>query len=81
MKSSLVRKIYPKSVIERLDKKNKLLGISYNYDLDSLLKSHLLISVFIFLIILIIKNDLMKMLKNNPDKIVLGCTHYPYLMK
>ena len=59
MKSSLVRKIYPKSVIERLDKKNRLLGISYNYDLDSLLKSHLLISVFIFMIILIIKNDLM----------------------
>lgn len=28
----------------------------------------------------IIKNDLEKMLKNNPDKIVLGCTHYPYLL-
>lgn len=28
----------------------------------------------------IIKSDLEKMLKNNPDKIVLGCTHYPYLL-
>ena len=59
MKSSLVRKIYPKNAIERINRKNKLLGISYNYDLDSLLKSHLLISVFIFMIVLIIKNDLM----------------------
>ena len=29
----------------------------------------------------IIKNDLDKMLKNNPEKIVLGCTHYPFLLK
>ena len=28
----------------------------------------------------IIKNDLDKMMKNNPEKIVLGCTHYPYLL-
>lgn len=28
----------------------------------------------------IIKNDLEKMLINKPDKIVLGCTHYPYLL-
>ena len=28
----------------------------------------------------IIKNDLDKMLKNEPDKIILGCTHYPYLI-
>jgi len=27
-----------------------------------------------------IKNDLDKMLENNPQKIVLGCTHYPYLL-
>ncbi len=27
----------------------------------------------------IIKSDLDKMLENNPDKIVLGCTHYPFL--
>ena len=26
-----------------------------------------------------VKNDLMKMLKHKPDKIILGCTHYPYL--
>lgn|SRR5574344_15571 len=29
----------------------------------------------------IIKNDLDKMLENNPEKIVLGCTHYPFLIK
>ena len=29
----------------------------------------------------IIKSDLDKMLKNNPEKIVLGCTHYPFLLK
>lgn len=28
----------------------------------------------------IIKKDLEKILKNNPDQIVLGCTHYPYLL-
>lgn len=27
-----------------------------------------------------IKNDLGKMLENKPQKIVLGCTHYPYLL-
>ena len=27
-----------------------------------------------------VKNDLNLMLKNNPEKIVLGCTHYPYLL-
>lgn len=29
----------------------------------------------------IIKSDLEKMLKNKPDKIILGCTHYPYLLR
>ena len=29
----------------------------------------------------IIYSDLDKMLLNNPEKIVLGCTHYPYLLK
>ena len=28
----------------------------------------------------IIKSDLDKMLQNNPEKIVLGCTHYPFLL-
>lgn len=27
-----------------------------------------------------IKDNLDKMLKNSPDKIILGCTHYPYLL-
>lgn len=29
----------------------------------------------------IVKSDLDRMLENNPDKIVLGCTHYPFLIK
>ena len=28
----------------------------------------------------IVKNDLDNMMKNNPEKIILGCTHYPYLV-
>ena len=28
----------------------------------------------------IVQSDLGMMLKNNPEKIVLGCTHYPYLL-
>ena len=28
----------------------------------------------------LIKENLNKMLKNNPDKIILGCTHYPFLL-
>lgn len=28
----------------------------------------------------VIKSDLDKMMQNKPDKIVLGCTHYPYLL-
>ncbi len=29
----------------------------------------------------IVRNDLEKMLLNNPEKIVLGCTHYPFLLE
>lgn len=29
----------------------------------------------------VIKSDLDKMMLNNPEKIVLGCTHYPYLLE
>lgn len=29
----------------------------------------------------IVKTDLDNMMKNNPEKIVLGCTHYPFLLK
>lgn len=57
MRSSFVEKIYTKKSINRIVKKNKLLGIDHNYDIDSLLISHLLISLFIFVIFLIIKRD------------------------
>ncbi len=56
---SIVNSIYTKKTIERINKKNTLLGISYNYDINSLLCSHLLISAFIFIIIFIIKKDLL----------------------
>lgn len=59
MKSSLAKKIYPKSTIQRINKKNKLLGIDYSYNTDSLLISHLLITIFIFIIIFILKNDIL----------------------
>ena len=29
----------------------------------------------------IVKSDLAKMLENNPEKVVLGCTHYPFLLE
>ena len=57
--SSVVSSIYTKKTIERINKKNALLGISYNYDINSLLCSHLLISIVIFVISFIIKNDLL----------------------
>lgn len=56
---SIVNSIYTKKTIERINKKNTLLGISYNYDINSLLCSHLLISIFIFIVIFIIKKDLL----------------------
>jgi len=58
MKNSFVNNIYPKETIKRVYDKNKLLGIDYHYDLDALLKSHILITFFIFAITLIIKNNI-----------------------
>ncbi len=58
MRNGLINKFYPKKVVERINVKNTLLGINYNYDLNALLKSHLFICIFLFLIVLIIKNDL-----------------------
>ena len=58
MKNNLVSSIYTKKTISRVNKKNHLLGISYIYDINSLLLSHLIISIFVFIISLIIKKDL-----------------------
>lgn len=59
MKNSLAKMIYPKKTIQRINSKSKLLGINYNYDINSLLVSHLLITIFILVIIFILKNDLL----------------------
>ena len=58
MKNSFVEKIYTKKSIERIKKKNRLLGIKYNYDINSLMTSHLFISIFIFIIISILSRNI-----------------------
>ena len=59
MRSNLINAIYTKKYIEKINKKNRLLGISYNYDLDSILQSGLLICVFTFIIVLMISKNLL----------------------
>ena len=58
MKNSFINNIYTKKYIKKISQKNALLGISYHYDLDSLLKSQLLICMFTFIISLMISKDL-----------------------
>ncbi len=58
MKNSLASLIYTKKTIERINRKNVLLGINYNYNVNTLLKSHLFITIFIFIISLLINNNL-----------------------
>ena len=58
MKNSFINNIYTKKYIKKISQKNALLGISYHYDLDSLLKSQLLICIFTFIISLMISKDL-----------------------
>ena len=59
MRSNLINAIYTKKYIEKINKKNRLLGISYNYDLDSILQSGLLICIFTFIIVLMISKNLL----------------------
>ena len=49
--NSLVARIYTKKTLKRINEKNKLFGLSHNYNVDELLLSHLIISLFIFLIL------------------------------
>lgn len=53
--SSLVSRIYTKSSLKRINEKNKLFGLSHNYNVDELLISHLIISLFILLILILTK--------------------------
>lgn len=53
--NSLVEKIYTKKHIERINKKNKLFGLSKNYDIYELLLTNLIIALFIFLILILFK--------------------------
>lgn len=56
--NSLVSRIYTKSSLKRINEKNKLFGLSHNYNVDELLLSHLIISFSIFLILLLTKINL-----------------------
>ena len=50
--------IYTRKTIERIKRKSKLLGLKYNYNINSLLTNHIFITAFIFIISLFIKKDL-----------------------
>jgi tight adherence protein C len=58
MKDNITKKIYPKNIYERINRKNKLLGVKYNYDINKILTCHFIIAVFIFIIVILIKRDL-----------------------
>lgn len=56
-KYSIVERIYTKKTINRIKRKAKLMGTKYSIDINKLLLSHLLISIFILLIIIIINKE------------------------
>ena len=53
MKSNLVRKIYQDRTIDKINKKVKLLGIDYHYDVIDLLNKRLLSTLVLFFIIIV----------------------------
>ena len=53
--NSLVEKIYTKKCIDRITNKNKLFGLSKNYNVDDLLLTHLIITMIIIAILSILK--------------------------
>lgn len=57
--NNLVNKIYMKKTIERIKKKNKLFGLSHNYNIDEILLTHITITLFIFLLLIILKFNLL----------------------
>lgn len=57
--NNLVNKIYMKKTIERIKKKNELFGLSHNYNIDEILLTHITITLFIFLLLIILKFNLL----------------------
>lgn len=53
--NNLVNKIYMKKTIERIEKKNKLFGLSYNYNINEILLIHIIITLLILLLAIILK--------------------------
>lgn len=57
--NNLVNKLYTKRTIERIKKKNKLFGLSKHYDIYELLIVHLLITIFLFLLLVVLKFNIL----------------------
>lgn len=57
--NSLVNKLYTKKTIERIKKKNKLFGLSKNYNIYEILVVHLLITIFLFLLLVVLKFNIL----------------------
>lgn len=53
--NNLVNKIYMKKTIKRIEKKNKLFGLSHNYNVYELLLVHISITLLILLLTIILK--------------------------
>lgn len=57
--NSLVNKLYTKKTIERIKRKNKLFGLSKNYNIYEILVVHLLITIFLFLLLVVLKFNIL----------------------
>lgn len=54
MKDFLIKNIYSKKTINRINSKIKLFGSNFKYDVNEILSVHLLLTVFIFIILLLL---------------------------
>lgn len=54
---SVVERIYTKKTIDRIKRKSKLMGCKYSIDINKLLFSHLLISLFIIIVTISIEKE------------------------
>ncbi len=55
MKDFLIKKIYSKKTIDRINSKVKLCGSNFKYDTNEILGTHLFLTLFIFLILFFLK--------------------------
>lgn len=53
--SNLVNMIYTRNTIERINRKNKLFGLQYNYNVNELLFLHIVITLFLILILIVLR--------------------------